>query len=205
MGKKYVVEIGENENLYKTMITNGGKSYIGVVHGEPYTEPDLEQVRKEAYEQGRKDVETQFCSYDACKNRQEEYQRGLADAWEAARKISTANIDGGFSWEVMNNIFGTEIPSKIFKTLTASEAIEKIRQYEQRQEEQIKVGDEVEMKCGVSPAIYMQGTNGSDKIYLLFNDGSCGIHCRDEIGCKTGRHFPEIASVLEKMRGEQDG
>jgi len=22
---------------------------------------------------------------------------------------------------------------------------------------------------------------------------------------KTGRHFPEIATILEKMRGEQDG
>lgn len=68
------------------------------------------------------------------KNQQEAYQRGLADAWEAARKISLAKIDGGFSWESMNNMFGTDSPSKIYKTFTASEAIEKIRQYEQKQE-----------------------------------------------------------------------
>ena len=69
----------------------------------------------------------------------------------------------------------------------------------------IQVGDEVTLKCGVRPAIYMQGTKGSDEIYLLFNDGSCGLHSKSEIERKTGRHFPEIVSVLEKMRGEKDG
>ena len=69
----------------------------------------------------------------------------------------------------------------------------------------IQVGDEVTLKCGVRPAIYIQGTKGSDEIYLLFNDGSCGLHSKSEIERKTGRHFPEIVSVLEKMRGEKDG
>ena len=72
-------------------------------------------------------------------------------------------------------------------------------------EEQIQVGDEVKLKCGVSPAIYMRGTNGSAEIYLLFNDGSCGIHSRSEIKCKTGRHFPELVEVLRKMKESDNG
>ena len=71
-----------------------------------------------------------------------------------------------------------------------------------QEQETIQVGDEVTLKCGVRPAIYMQGTKGSDEIYLLFNDGSCGLHSKSEIERKTGRHFHEIATILEKMRGE---
>jgi len=181
MGKKYIVEVGRLERLYKASVNGNGKPNITWLSPEvdltPYTEPDLEQVRKEAYE------------------------KGLSDAWEAARKICT-------NWvlpdSVLSEIFGmNKTIDDIMKENTASEAIEKIRQYEQKKEE-IKVGDEVELKCGVRPAIYMQGTKGSDEIYLLFKDGSCGLHSKSEIERKTGRHFPEIATILEKMRGEQE-
>lgn len=116
MGKKYLLEIEENKD--------GSFAWSNFA---PYVKPDLEQVRKEAYEKGRKDVETQFCSYDACKNRQEEYQRGLTDAWNAARTL----------WNTPNRkkVFGHTTFSTTLTTLTAQETIEKIRQYEQEKEE----------------------------------------------------------------------
>ena len=81
----------------------------------PYAAPDLEQVRKEAYEDG--------------------YQRGLADAWEAARKIADIPYDEG------EKIFGVT-GWHIIEKRTASEVIEKLKAYEQEQEE-FKFGDEL--------------------------------------------------------------
>lgn len=99
----------------------------------PYTEPDLEQVRKEAYEDGYKTAKVQ-CNIQAEKDMRDvgerHYQRGLSDAWDAARKISSMD-----SSKTRDEIFGLVITSNIFDENTASEAIEKIRQYEQEKEE----------------------------------------------------------------------
>ena len=155
----------------------------------PYIEPDLEAIRKEAYDEGykkclsehdfdspctscetvkevyqkgyetgKKEVETKYCSYDACKNRQEEYQRGYKQgleavdlAWEAARKIAEM-------WFIKNHkdvyaAFGIETDwdasdldiKVLFNKLTASEAIERLKEYEQ-----IKSGDEIEYSNGIN-------------------------------------------------------
>ena len=70
------------------------------------------------------DIETR-----AEKAQEEAYQKGLSDAWEAARKI-------GYSLKssIVAEIFGTPYSSQIFSGYSASEAIEKIRQYEQEKE-----------------------------------------------------------------------
>ena len=201
MGKKYIIDLNpdcvEGEYLRIPARIAGEEQWLVTKAAlTPYTEPDLEQVRKEAYQNG---YETGYEDgyNEPGKNKQEAYQRGLNDAWEAASEIAVIPYDE------MEKIFGAT-GWHIFMKCTASETIEKIRQYEQEQEE-FHVGDEVEMKCDVRPAIYMQGTKGSDEIYLLFNDGSCGLHSKSEIERKTGRHFHEIATIFENMRGEQDG
>ena len=71
------------------------------------------------------DIETQ-----AEKAQEEAYQRGLNDAWEVAQKI--ANMPYGEE----EKAFGSGGWSFIDKH-TASEAIEKIRQYEQKEQESI--------------------------------------------------------------------
>ena len=96
MEKKYIIKLEENEIAYKTVNSNGCPM-IGLLHPVPYTEPDLEQVRKEAY------------------------QRGLADAWSAARKIQ--DTGGNLNWWIHN--------------VSAPEAIKGIRQYEQERDERI--------------------------------------------------------------------
>lgn len=77
----------------------------------PYTEPDTEQVNKEAY------------------------QKGLDDAWTAARKITAEYDEGGLSISDLYKVFGTESAQTILRDNTVQEAIEKLRQYEQEQEE----------------------------------------------------------------------
>lgn len=210
MGKKYIIELPENTHWIQWLMegTEDHHPYMDFKSVEdltPYTEPDLKRVRKEAYDKGYHDGHN--ACYETAKDLMEEkkneaYQRGLADAWGAAKKIVLDTIPP----DALIKMFGNDpysLIGRIFEVYSASEVTARIKAWEKEQKE-IKVGDEVKLKCGVSPAIYMQGTNGSDEIYLLFNDGSCGIHGRNEIECKTGRSFPEIVSVLQKMRGDQD-
>lgn len=191
MGKKYIIELNpdcvEGECLRIPARIAGEQQWLMTKAAlTPYTEPDIEQVRKEAYDEG----------YNAGYGRKIDasYQEGLSDAWEAAKKI--ASDDAGQN----HVIFGQHFANVIFNTFTASEAIEKIRQYEQGQE--YHVGDEFE--------------NGTEKFVVLKMDGKEIDRYIDRYGKtyvmaakyslirKTGRHFPEISAVLEKMRGEQE-
>jgi hypothetical protein len=85
MGKKYIVEIGRLERLYKVSTSAKGMPNMTWLSPEvdltPYTEPNLEQVRKEAYQKG---YETGYKDgyNEPGKNQQEAYQRGLNDARE---------------------------------------------------------------------------------------------------------------------------
>lgn len=128
----------------------------------------------------------------------EYYQRGLSDAWETARKI----------WEydttTLREIFGEGIMRMDwFMKFTASEAIEKIRQYEQ---EKIKVGDEVEnTQTGVKFIVtHLWENNRGEQGVSGFNQECSAFSTTLSLVVKTGRTFPEIASVLEKMRGDAE-
>ena len=134
MGRKYIIEL-EDENYHQYSDSEPSdylwkvKGFNALVFDEvgiskltPYTEPDLEQIKKEVYEKGQKDLK------ESCVPQDEEaygigyhegFQQGLGLAWEAARKIQDAG--GNLSWWIHNT--------------TASEAIEGIRAYEQAQKE----------------------------------------------------------------------
>ena len=128
-------------------------------------------------------IETQ-----AEKAQEEAYQRGLSDAWEAARKIQ--DTGGNLTWWIHNT--------------TASEAIEKLKEYEQKQEE-IKVGDEV---VGIytgeeetEPFVIIRKIPEIDPTYYFGIYSKSGEFCQGGLKLKkTGRHFPEIAEVLQKMK-----
>lgn len=137
MGKKYIIELEEPEmfdeqKYYQCSQMPWWAVSENIVENlTPYTEPDMEQVRKEAYDKGYDDATAEIGS-DEQAIAEKAYQRGLADAWEAARKICT-------NWvlpdSVLSEIFGMDKTiDDIMKESTASEAIEKIRQYEQEKE-----------------------------------------------------------------------
>lgn len=134
------------------------------------------------------------------------YKKGVEDAWEAARKIVLVESDGGLSSGELHDIFGSSWGNRILRDTAPLEAIEKIREYEERQ---FRVGDECHYKINknnmfVLTRIYVESGNwffdavGSDG--SLLDDGSC------DLIEKTGRHFPQIAEVLgmmgEAMTGE---
>jgi hypothetical protein len=161
----------------------------------PYTESDIEKnVREEAYEKGYQDAVVKIGS-DEQAIAEKAYQSGLSDAWEAARKLVLDSNHGGLTNYDIEEIFGVDEEQAIIN-YSASEAIEKIRQYEQKQEERLEVGDEVILDVVDEDGIPEK---------LLEPDGYTLTLTTDVKLPKTGRHFPEIAAVLEKMRGGQDG
>lgn len=65
---------------------------------------------------------------------EESYQKGLNDAWECVRKIQMEEEDGGMPIDALEKAFGVQIfsPYATFRDFTASEAIAKIKGYEEK-------------------------------------------------------------------------
>lgn len=132
-------------------------------------------------------------------------EQGRNEAWEAAKKV--------FNDEVTLSIFGlfdiheciVYSPLNSIQTMTASEAIQKIREYEekkkQEEDSEIRVGDEVIYRhgelTGIVTSIYK-----TKKFDILWNDGSVGQEKNISDFKKTGRTFPQIVEVLKKMQEE---
>lgn len=141
------------------------------------------------------------------------YDKGLADAWEAARKIVMYETDGGLRVEETEKIFGTLLCGNIFKDFDASEAIAKIKTYEEEQqkiEQEIKVGDEIvyqyndREKTGV---VYDDTNFDGVHVYQIFSPfefypTDSATSESDKIIRKTGRHFPQVEELLKAMKGE---
>ena len=71
-----------------------------------------------------------------------DYQCGLDDAWECARKICLDKEDGGISNGELLEIFKVGSDYSALKKYSASEAIAMLREYEQQKvDAEIKVGD----------------------------------------------------------------
>lgn len=128
----------------------------------------------------------------------EAYQRGLNDAWEAARKIVDSRnftelsnlFDGGND---RSGAYTVRTPYYVIQNYTAAEAIEKLLVYEEAQE--IHVGDEVETVCEK----FVVTLIGNDN-YFGVEKGGALISANKNYCKKTGRRFPEVAALLEKMK-----
>lgn len=165
----------------------------------PYTEPDLDAVKKEAYqrgvEDGAKSVEN-WNEQEKKLRKDEAYQKGLNDAWDAARKLWEYNAT------TLNKIFNKccySVVRDILRKYSASEVIEKIRKYEQEQKD-FKVGDEV-----ISDEDIKGVTVDMDDylLHVLDENGVIQAWPRED-AVKTGGYFPEIAEVLRKMREKKE-
>lgn len=122
MEKKFIVGLEEGEGLYKTKLNALNEPVIREITCEPYTAPDLEQIKREAYEKG----------FDAGRMLNKgKYEKGLADMYEVMKKIILDKEDGGFDTTTYCKIFGYGISfHAILKRFTASEIIAKIEEYE---------------------------------------------------------------------------
>ena len=70
-----------------------------------------------------------------------------------------------------------------------------------KEKEEIRVGDEVKHRG----RNYVVGYVGADKVYHLIDENWLRTVVQGGYQLiKTGRHFPEVAELLEKMRGKYD-
>ena len=150
----------------------------------------VEAIRKEAYEkayeQGRKDGKIE----------------GQAETWVCVKKIALHPEEGGIARGDIRKIFGCHHFQTVFRDCSASECIEKIRAYEQEKEEQIQVGDEVKNTQTDARFIvtHMWVNNSGEKGVSGFNYECSAFSTALDLVRKTGRHFPEIAEVMQKMK-----
>ena len=128
------------------------------------------------------------------------YQRGLDDAWEAARKIALMDT------ETSENVTGYFGLFRIMENLTPMQAIDKLKAYEEKQkaDDEIKVGDEVEHTVSgyTSKAIFLEKINDDEDWYKCLFWTGCGVtilsYPKRQFK-RTGRHF-DIDKILEEMR-----
>ena len=165
---------------------------------------DVDYIAEEAYNKGYEQAKLIWSS----NTNEESYQRGLSDgndigykdgvkdgrneAWEAARKI--VEMPDPPYWEVFD-----EYKDDLFGKITASEAIEKLKAYEEKQkaDEDVKRGDILRNKTNGLTYIV---TLASDYGYVLLgNDGNCATTCITNTFEKTGKHF-DIDKILEEMK-----
>ena len=132
-----------------------------------------------------------------------EYQQGLDDAWNAARKICNEPEDGGLPASAVVELFGR---NGSILGCSAQNAINKLKAYEERQKaDEIKVGDEVCFVFAggetIEPFIVFSIKDDNGKKYyegIQTSDGrwvSGGLKYY-----KTRRHFPQVAELFKAMK-----
>ena len=155
---------------------------------------DINYIAEEAYCDGY-----DHCEKEMREHAGESYQRGLDDAWEAAKKLFSSMADSE-----IEKVFPVEWNNGGFKALMdlkPQEAINKIKAYEeQKADEEVKVGDEVDWSGDrfIVTRIYKlfgykNHCDGIGKNGCVYND------ILVESLVKTGRTFPLVASIVEEM------
>ena len=88
---------------------------------------ELQTSYNKGYEHGYEDGKEEAKNCDCQKNMESEYQRGLNDAWDIVRRMEIALFDNAFQ-----PIFGETDFYTVVTKKTVSEAMEKIREYEEK-------------------------------------------------------------------------
>ena len=113
---------------------------------------------------------------------------GRQEAWECANKIAHREDE-------MRNCFNDIPPAEVFARYSASEAMDRIKQYEQKQISKIKVGDEVEY-CKLKYIVIRILKDGTFEAI-----GACGVDSGLDLSKfrRTGKHYPLIQEILNEM------
>ena len=121
------------------------------------------------------------------------YEDGLRDAWECAKIIANLNAGEQFAR------FGVCFTAKVLDKFSASEAENRIVEYEAKQAE-IKIGDEVRVDNQNCVVLVL---DAAGYYCLLREDGNIYPSMRKSRMTKTGRHY-DIESILEQLKGADD-
>ena len=114
--------MGKASEIWKEIKPKIGEMLVAVND----IETQAEKAQEEAYAHGYSNAEIKYRV-----EVKEAYQKGLSDAWSAARKIVLDTDKGGIPLSKLQQIFHRGFPNEIIGAFSAPEAIEKIRQHEQ--------------------------------------------------------------------------
>ena len=200
--KKYVIESAfKNMDVQKIMqlgVDANGRivhwtDSIGNIEelNSDYINEHYGELQDTAYQRGLEEGKKAFDLLESERN--SEYQRGLNDAWEAARKISLMSPD-----EIENVFPGAAKYNRYNLGYSGVEAIAKLKAYENKQKDRIEVGDEVRHKNHNTTWTAVVVKREEDVIYLMGHTGAVADYQLSGFE-KTGRHF-DIPSILEELR-----
>lgn len=174
-------------------------NHLSVLEG--LTRKDIMEQVDEAYQTGYdkgyadKTNNDEVCNKIAKDIQDEGYQRGLNDAWEAARKIVT--------WPdrslVNSDTFDLDPGENIFTKYSASEAIERLKSYEEKQDDKFEFGDEIIDSWGVKGCVVSKDNEGFDTMYALFDGCRVPQYVTQSNFHKTGKHY-DIEKILEGIK-----
>lgn len=146
---------------------------------------------------------------DALKtNSNDDYQRGLNDAWDVCRRILLCTDDGGIPLSDIEKIFGSKgftllwLCQKLLKEYTAEEVISKIKEYY----DGFHVGDEVVFGSPHINGVVTKITPyGATTLRVLDKNGCVHLVYPASSGCKkTGRHLNEVEELLKLIENGED-
>lgn len=157
---------------------------------------------KQGYKDGE-DIEQKNGAVTKVEVAKMEYERGLNDAWEAARRIALASSTD----KKMNEIFGNDFYymslSAFFNKYSVNEVMSKIKEYEEKQkepvkEEKFKVGDEV---ISDAQRFVVLGIDSGEWYNLwCLDDGLTYDNICSKDLTRTGRSFPQLAELFKQMK-----
>lgn len=116
------------------------------------------------------------------------------EVWELADYVVRMGV------QERNLCFGFQFTTEVTANLTYQEAKTKFEKWMKNENETFDTGDEVYNKEIDSKGVILRRYN-SDTLDILWDDGSAGETFAIKAITKTGRHFPEVAELLEKMKG----
>lgn len=134
-------------------------------------------------------------------SREQGYQEGLEDVWQYMKKIAFRETEGGIPLAELKEMFGEDscLLTEMLRNYSVTEVIDIIKAYEekkQKQDDEIKVGDEV---TGCDSHYKGIVTRVNEIIcYVMWNDGSSGSRNKDVLH-KTGKHIDGITEILEQL------
>lgn len=207
VGRKYVIEI---EQEYSANMRKGSSDMVNPIKlykvkgfnslvfdeqglGKLKRMPELEQI------------DARMAEIDIIQKTA--YENGLHDAWEIAKKIE---CDSEYDGDELIDMFGTYNVETIFAKYTASEALQKVKAYEEQKTKtsnsEIEVGDEIVVAVPhtnreISVIVYKIGhVNTTPMYYCISFEEGCGFTIAyNKAIKKTGRHFPQITNLMSKI------
>ena len=199
---KYIIEIKtEYEGTTKGIIVLGIKNNCLCV--DELAIEELEELNADYINNHFPDIR---------KKVDEAYQRGLDDAWEAAKKIADmwtriGNDELLAIFGITERIGHSTIRS-LFEKQTANEAMLELEAYEEKQkeEDEIKVGDELEHTVSgyTSKAIFLEKIKDDEDWYKCLFWTGCGVtiltYPKRQFK-RTGRHF-DIDRIRQDTGGD---